>query len=258
MNKTLKEILSEINERSIRTKEELVKNETLYADFFIELDNFIIKNAFQTGTNKRLLFILNEIGFSTEDARYDVLEHCINKLDQILAVKESGQISYCHTIITNKLKDICRKELAIISKTVSLNEILDCHDDTSDSKNAKTLEDYIEDPSANIEDKYLTKEIILDLYSKFSNNADSLICYIATKILGYKNKELTNLLMATGSVGETLNVLNNNLYDIFGITEDELPPVKFKSSGLSVDLSQKKINSKNVSGKVNNIIYRMK
>jgi hypothetical protein len=145
------------------------------------------------------------------------------------------------------------------SNIVSLNEAIDSHSDKDDSKKAKTLEDFTMDATANTESNFIAKTQVLEILHKYSNNADSLLCAVATKVAGDKPAELAQVIIDAGSVEKALIYYIQDIQEMFGITYDELPTLPHvKSTGLSKLISKESTPSKVVSAKISNILNRTK
>lgn len=257
--KKLSDILSRINTLGIKTREQLLQHEDLYAEVFLAIDNFITGTAFRSHTNVKRLLELRDLGVDTEDVHYDTLERCIDKLDLVLANDNDLErmIPYLYTIVNNKLIDIYRNTIKEHNMVFSLDETLNRHDGNDDSKRAKTLKDYLSDQSTSTESRLLAKENVLALFEKYCGNADALLCMIATKVLNDTPKEIAKVLLSTGSVAKAIALYKNELSSIYKIAPDEFPIVApVKKTGLSKTLSNKDTKAKTVSSKISNIINR--
>lgn len=256
--KKLYHSLSTIYLLGIKTREQLSQYEDLYAKVFLAIDHFIIGTAFRSHTNVNRLLELRDLGVDTEDVHYDTLERCINKLDLVLANDDlERMIPYLYTIVNNNLIDTYRSTIKEHNMIVSLDETLDRHDD--DSKRTKTLEDYLSDKSTSTETRLIAKEEVLALFEKYCGNADALLCMIATKVLNDTPRDITKVLLSTGSVPKAIALYKDELSSIYRIAPDEFPIVApVKKTGLSKILSNKDKEAKTVSGKISNIIHRVK
>lgn len=255
--KKLFHLFSKLKALGIKTREQLLQYEDLYAEVFLAIDNFITGTAFRSHTNVKRLLELRDIGVDTEDVHYDTLERCIDKLDLVLANDLERMIPYLYTIVNNKLIDIYRKTIKEHNMVVSLDETLNRHDGNDDSKSAKTLKDYLSDQSTSTESRLLAKENVLALFEKYCGNADALLCMIATKVLNDTPREIAKVLLSTGSVAKAIALYKNELSSIYKIAPDEFPIVApVKKTGLSKTLSNKDTKAKTVSSKISNIINR--
>lgn len=257
--KKLYHFLSKASELGIKTREQLSQHEDLYAEVFLAIDNFITGTAFRSHTNINHLLELRDLGVDIEDVHYDVLERCIHKLNFTLANDLDHMIPYLYTIINRRIIDTYRSIIKEKNLFISLNEPLNCRSENDDSKYAKTLEDSLSDKSDSTEPILIAKETALTLFKKYCDNADALLCMIATKVLNDTPREISKVLLSTGSVSKAIALYKDELSNIYSIEPDEFPTVApVKKTGLSKILSNKDTEAKTVSSKISNIINRVK
>lgn len=255
--KNLKNILTKMVALNIKNQEMLRTNSKLNEEFFLSLDSFITGTVFRSKKNINQLSVLaRDFGIDTDDIRFDCLERCVTKLNLVLANDLELQIPYLYTICNNMIITCYRKAIKHRSTTVSLNETIDNHSDRDDSK--KSLEDFTVDIKANTESNFIAKTQVLEIISKYANNADSLLCAVATKVVADKPAELAQVIINAGSVEKALNYYIKDIQEMFMISYDELPTLPHvKSTGLS-KLISKETSSKVVSAKISNILNRTK
>lgn len=253
----LKITLTKIATLNIKDQEMLRANSNLYEELFFNLDSFITSTVFRSKKNIiQLSDLTREYGVDTDDIRFDCLERCVSKLNLVLANELELQIPYLYTICNNMIITCYRKAIKHRSTTVSLNETIDNHSDRDDSK--KSLEDFTVDIKANTESNFIAKTQVLEIISKYANNADSLLCAVATKVVADKPAELAQVIINAGSVEKALNYYIKDIQEMFMISYDELPTLPHvKSTGLS-KLISKETSSKVISAKISNILNRTK
>ena len=258
--KSLENTLAQMAALHIHNKEMLLPYRALHEELFLSLDTFIVETVFCSKKNMNQLYKLtHEYGIETDDIRFDCLERCILKLELILTNKLENQIPYIHTICNNIIVDCFRKAAKHALTTVSLNKELNIHDNKDDSKKSKSIEDYIMDLRACTESNYIAKTQILEILDKYSSNADSLLCAIATKIAGDKPAELAQVIIAAGSVEKALIFYLENIHKEFGIGYNEFPKLpRVKNTGLNKLISKDNASSQTVSAKISNILNRTK
>lgn len=256
----LKNTLSDIDSLGIHAKTTLLTNEKLYTDLFICVDDFITGIVFRSKTNMHRLSELRKLGVDIEDIHMECLERIITKLDLVLANELAYQIPYMYKVCNNIIINCYRKAIKEAESIVSLDEPLNSHEaNNNDSKKSKSLNDYLMDPKASPEIKYMLKTAILDIFQKYCNNADNLLCVLTTMVFEDKPLELATLLIQEGSVDKVLATYKMELCECFGIYENEYPPVApAKASGLSKILRKDTPNSREVSRKISNILNRTK
>ncbi len=251
--------LSRINELPIHNKERLSLFTQLYEEFFLNVDRFITKTVFRSHANINKLSELKDLGVDLEDIHMDCIERIITKLDNVLSNNLEHQIPYMYTICNNIIIDSYRKAIKEAGFIVSLDEALNSHEANDDSKKSKSLNDYLMDPKASPETKFMAKAAILEIFQKHCNNADNLLCVLSTKIFEDKPSELAALLIQEGSVDKALTAYKEELSERFGINESEYPAVApAKSTGLSKILGKDAPDSREVSSKISNILNRTK
>lgn len=256
--KQLQTTLSKINELGICNKETLSLNAQLYTDLFLNVDKFITGTVLRSHANINKLSELRNLGVDIEDIRMDCLERVISKLNNVLANDLEHQIPYMYTICNNIIVDSYRKAIRESGIIISLDEALNFHKTNEDSKKSKTLNDYLMDPKASPETKYIAKAAIIEIFQKYGNNADNLLCVLA-KVFKDKPRELAALLIHKGSVDKALVAYEEELTERFGISKSEFPYVSpAKVTGLSKLLSKDDPNSREVSSKISNILNRTK
>lgn len=255
----LKMTLIKIATLNIKNKETLRANSSLYEEFFLNLDSFITDTVFRSKKNIiRLSDLTYEYGVETADIHFDCLERCVSKLNLVLANELEFQIPYLYTICNNMIITCYRKAIKYRSTTVSLNETIDTHSDRDDYKKSKSFEDFAVDTKANTESNFIAKTQVIEIINKYANNADSLLCIIATKIVADKPAKLAQIIINSGSVEKALNYYINDIKVMFMISYDELPTLPhIKSTGLSKLISTGK-SSKEFSAKISNILNRTK
>lgn len=255
----LKITLTKIATLNIKDQEMLCANSNLYEEFFLNLDSFITGTVFRSKKNIiQLSDLTREYGVDTDDIRFDCLERCVSNLNLVLANDLEFQIPYLYTICNNMIITCYRKAVKHHSTTVSLNETIDNHSDRDDSKKSKSLEDFTVDTKANTESNFIAKTQVLEIINKYANNADSLLCAIATKVVADKPAELAQVIINAGSVEKALDYYIKDIQEMFMISYDELPTLPHvKSTGLS-KLISKETSSKVVSAKISNILNRTK
>ena len=151
-----------------------------------------------------------------------------------------------------------RKAVKHHSTTVSLNETIDNHSDKDDPKKSQSLADFTVDTEANTESNFIAKTQVLEIINKYANNADSLLCAIATKVVADKPAELAQVIINAGSVEKALIYYIKDIQEMFMISHDDLPTFPhIKSTGLS-KLISKETSAKVISAKISNIINRTK
>lgn len=257
--KNLKNTLTKIATLKIKELKMLRTNTNLYEEFFVHLDSFIVETVFRSKKNIiRLSDLTREYGVDTDDIRFDCLERCVSKLNLVLANELELQIPYLYTICNNTIITCYRKAVKHRSTTVSLNATIDNHSDKSDSKKSKFLEDFTVDTKANTESNFIAKTQVLEIINKYSNNADSLLCAVATKVVADKPADIAQVIINAGSVEKALNYYIKDIQEMFMIPHDELPTLPHvKSTGLSKLISKEK-SAKVVSAKINSILNRTK
>lgn len=257
--KNLKNTLTKIATLKIKELKMLRTNTNLYEEFFVHLDSFIVETVFRSKKNIiRLSDLTREYGVDTDDIRFDCLERCVSKLNLVLANELELQIPYLYTICNNTIITCYRKAVKHRSTTVSLNATIDNHSDKSDSKKSKFLEDFTVDTKANTESNFIAKTQVLEIINKYANNADSLLCAVATKVVADKPADIAQVIINAGSVEKALNYYIKDIQEMFMIPHDELPTLPHvKSTGLSKLISKEK-SAKVVSAKINNILNRTK
>ena len=255
----LKITLTKIATLSIKNQEQLRANSELYEEFFLNLDSFITSTVFRSKKNIiHLSDLTREYGVDTDDIRLDCLERCISKLNLVLANNLKFQIPYLYKICNNMIITCYRNAVKHHSTTVSLNETIDTPPDRSDSKKSKSLEDFTVDTKANTESNFIAKTQVLEIINKYANNADSLLCAVATKVVADKPAEIAQVIIDAGSVEKALNYYIKDIQEMFMISYDELPTLPHvKSTGLSKLISKEK-SAKVVSAKISNIRNRTK
>lgn len=257
--KRLKITLTKIATLNIKNQEMLRANNNLYEEFFLNLDSFITDTVFRSKKNIiQLSDLTRNYGVDTEDIRFDCLERCVSKLNLVLTNDLDHQIPYLYTICNNMIITCYRKAVKHRSTTISLNETIDNHSDRDDSKKSKSLEDFTVDTKINTESNFIAKTQVLEIINKYANNADSLLCAIATKVVADKPAELAHVIINVGSVEKTLDHYIKDIQEMFMISSDELPTIPHvKSTGLS-KLISKETSSKVISAKISNILNRTK
>lgn len=257
--KNLNNTLTKINTLNIKTQEILRANSELYEEFFLNLDSFITGIVFRSKKNIiQLSDLTRKYGVDTDDIRFDCLERCVSKLNLVLDNDLEFQIPYLYRVCNNSIIDCYRKAVKHHSTTVSLNETIDNHSDRNDSKKSKSLEDFTVDTKANTESNFIAKTQVLEIINKYANNADSLLCAIATNVVADKPAEIAQVIINAGSVEKALSYYIKDIQEMFRISHDELPTLPHaKSTGLS-KLISKETSSKVVSAKISNIINRTK
>lgn len=259
--KNLKNTLTKMAGLNIKDQEMLRTHSELHEEFFLNLDAFITDTCFRSKKNiNQLSELTRDYGIDVDDIRFDCLERCVSKLSLVLAKELDAQIPYMYTICNNIIVDTFRNAIKEATTTVSLNEELSKRDGKDDSKKAKSLEDYTTDNKTNIESNYIAKTQVLEILNKYSSNADSLLCAIATKISGDKPADLANVIISLGSVEKALILYLQNTQEEFGIGYDELPTIPHvKSTGLTKLISNEStVTSKVISAKISNILNRTK
>lgn len=258
--KNLENTLSKMAALNIKNQEMLCAHSELHEEFFLNLDSFITGTCFRSKKNiNQLNELTRKYGVETDDIRFDCLERCVSKLNLVLSNDLEHQIPYLYTICNNMIITCYRKIVRYWLNTVSLNETIENHSDKNDSKKAKSLEDFIIDPKSDPESKFIAKTLVLEILHKYSNNADSLLCSIGTKVVGAKPAELAQVIMDAGSVEKALTYYIQSIQEMFGIADDELPTLPHvKSTGLSKLISKETTSSKVISSKISNILNRTK
>lgn len=257
--KKLQNTLSKIKVSGITTKDALSLNAQLYYDLFIDVDQFITGTVFRSHTNIMRLSKLRELGVDIEDVHMNCLERVISKLDLVLANELEHQIPYMYTIGNYIIISAYRDAIKGAGSIVSLDEALNSNNTNHDSRRCKSLNDYIVDTKASPETKYIAKAAIIELYQKHCNNADNLLCVLASKVFEDKASEVAALLIREGSVDKALAVYEYELSEIYGVSKSDLPtPAPAKATGLSRLLSKDNLNSRTVANKVSNILNRIK
>lgn len=259
--KNLENTLTKMAALNIKDLEMLRAHRKLHEEFFLNLDSFITGTCFRSKKNiNRLSNLTRQYGVDTDDIRFDCLERCVSKLNLVLENDLENQIPYLYAICNNIIITCYRKVAKYWLNTVSLNETIENHSDKDNSKKIKSLEDFTMDVNANTELNFIAKIQILEIFHKYSNNADALLCAIGTKVAGDKPTDLAQVIIDVGSVERALVYYIQNIQEMFGITDDELPPLPhIKSTGLSKLISKKTTSSKKVvSAKISNILNRTK
>ena len=105
----------------------------------------------------------------------------------------------------------------------------------------------------------MAKAAIIEIYQKHCNNADNLLCVLATKVFEDKASEVAALLIREGSVDKALAVYEYELSEIYGVSKSDRPtPAPAKATGLSKLLSKDNLNSRTIANMVSNILNRTK
>ena len=257
--KNLENTLAKVYASGLHTKDSLLSNAKLYEDLFIDVDRFITGTVFRSHANINKLSELKNLGIDTEDIHMDCIKRIITKLDNVLSNNLEHQIPYMYTICNNIIIDSYRKAIREAGSIVSLDEALNSHEANDDSKKSKSLNDYLMDPKASPEEKFMAKVAILEIFQKYCNNADNLLCVLSTKVFEDKPSELATILIQKGSVDKALTAYKEELSERFGINESEYPTVaQAKSTGLTKILVKNDPNSREVSNKISNILNRAK
>lgn len=257
--KKLTNTLSKIHAEGIYERTSLVSNVNLYEELFLTIDRFIDSTVFRSHSNINKLTELKKLGVDIEDIHMDCLERIISKLDLVLANDLEHQIPYMYAICNNIIVDRYRKAIREARFIVSLDESLNSHEANDDNKKSKSLADCLMDPKASPETRFMAKAAVLEIFQKHFNNADNLLCVLSTKVFGDKPSELAALLIQEGTVDKALAAYEEELFQQFGITKTELPPVALaKATGLSKLLDKDEPNSREVSSKISNILNRTK
>ena len=258
--KDLKITLTKIATLNIKNQEMLRANSELCEEFFLDLDSFITGTVFRSKKNiNQLSKLTRDFGVDTDDIRYDCLERCVSKLNLVLANDLEFQIPYLYTICNNMIVTCYRKASKHWANTVSLNETIDNHSGKDDAKKTKSLEDFTIDAKANTESNFIAKTQVLEILQKYSYNADSLLCAVASKVAGDKPAELAQVIINAGSIEKALIYYIQDIQEMFRITYEELPTLPHvKSTGLSKLISKENTSSKVVSQKISNILNRTK
>lgn len=258
--KNLENTLTKMAGLNIKDQEMLRTHSELHEEFFLNLDAFITGTVFRSKKNIiQLSDLAREYGVDADDIRFDCLERCVSKLNLVLANDLENQIPYLYTICNNMIITCYRKVAKYWLSTVSLNETIENHSDKDDSKKTKSLEDFTMDAKANTESNFIAKTQVLEILHKYSNNADSLLCAVGTKVVGDKPADLAQVIIDAGSVERALIYYIQDIQEMFGITDDELPTLPHvKSTGLSKLISKEATSSKVVSAKISNILNRTK
>lgn len=258
--KNLKNILTKMAALNIKNLEMLRAHSELHEEFFLNLDAFITGIIFRSKKNIiQLSYLTHKYGVDPDDIRFDCLERCLSKLNLVLANDLEFQIPYLYTVCNHIIINCYRKVAKYWLNTISLNETIENHLAKDDSKKAKSLEDFTMDVRANTESNFIAKTQVLEILHKYSNNADSLLCAVATKAAGEKPAELAQVIIDTGSVEKALIYYIQDIQTMFGITDDELPTLPHvKSTGLSKLISKGSTSSKVISSKISSILNRTK
>lgn len=257
--KKLENTLSKVNSLNIKTREALSLNTELYKEFFINLDQFITGTVFRSHSNINKLMEQKKLGIDIEDIRMDCIERIVSNLNYFLTKELSAQIPFMYQTCNHIIIDSYRKAIKKNSFILSLDEVLNSHKANDDNKMSKTHNDYLMDTKASPETSFMAKAAIIEIFQKYCNNADNLLCVLATKVFDDKPSELASLLIREASVDNALAVYKSEIAEIYGISKSELPAVSSaKATGLSKLLKKIEPNSHEVSGKISNIINRTK
>lgn len=259
--RNLKNTLTKMSTLNIRNNKSLLYNSKLHEEFFINLDNFITGTVFRSKKNiNRLSELTRNYGLDIDDIRFDCLDRCITKLSLILVNNLEAQIPYIYTICNSVIINNFRDSVKYAATTVSLNEELKRHDGKDEYKKSNSTEYYTIDIRANTESNFIAKTQVLEIINKYSDNADALLCAVATIIAGDKPSNLAEVLISKGSVEKALAFYLQGVQEEFGINYYELPAfLPVKSIGLSRLISNgASISSKTVSAKISNILHRIK
>ena len=257
--KKLSNTLSKIHAEGISDRISLISNANLYEEFFLGVYDFIDSTVFRSHANINKLTELRKLGVDAEDIRMDCLERIITKIDLILSNNVERQIPYMYAICNNIIVDSYRRAIKESGIIISLDEALNSHKANDDNKKSKCLNDYLMDSKASPETKYMAKDAIIEVFQKYGNNADNLLCILATRIFEDKPSELAALLIREGSVDAVLALYKRELADDFGISMSEFPSVlPAKTTGLSKLLKRNDLNSHTLSSKISNILNRTK
>lgn len=258
--KNLKNTLTKMATLNIKNQQMLSSYNELHKEFFLNLDSFITGTVFRSKKNViQCSNLTREYGVDIDDIRFDCLERCVSKLSLVLANELDLQIPYLYTICNNLIISYYRKVVKHRSTTISLNATIDNHSYRADSKKSMVLEDFTIDTKANTESNFIAKTQVLEIINKYANNADSLLCSVATKIVADKPADLAQVIIDTGSIEKALIYYIQNIQEMFGITDDELPTLPHvKSTGLSKLISKENTSSKAISAKISNILNRNK
>lgn len=259
--KRLKNTLEKMAALNIKNNKILLTHSERHEELFLNLDAFITGTVFRSKKNiNQLSELAREYGIDVDDIRFDCLERCISKLQLVLANDIEAQIPYMYTVCNRIIVDYFRNAVKYASTTVSLNEELNNHNGKDDSQKTKSLEDFTMDTKANTESNYVAKTQVFEILNKYSSNADSLLCAIATKIAGDKPAELAEVIISEGSVEKALALYLQGVQEEFDIGYEELPTLPHvKNTGLSKLISNNtSVSSKTVSAKISNILHRSK
>lgn len=258
MNK-LQNTLTKMNSLNIKSNKLLLSHTILHEEFFLNLDHFITNTIFRS---KKNLMHLSELtckyGVNIDDIRFDCLERCVSKLDLILTIDLECQIPYIYKICNNIIVDYFRKTVQYVLTTVSLNQVLLHNNDSDSLRHVKTIEDYIIDSKINIELTFIAKAKAIELLDKHSNNMDSLLCHVASKIAGDKPSKLAQVLISEGNIERTLFLYLQYTKKKWNIKDSEIPKLPHvKKTGLNKLLSEG-ASVKVLSAKISNILHRTK
>ena len=257
--KNLSNTLSKIHAEGINDKLSLISNANLYEEFFLGVYDFIDSTVFRSRTNINKLTELRKLGVDTEDLRMDCLERIITKVGIVLSNDLECQIPYIYTICNNIIIDSYRKAIKESGIIISLDEALNSPKAIYGSKKSTSLNDYLMVSEASPETKYIAKDAIIEIFQKYRNNADNLLCILATKLCDDKPNELAAQLISEGSVDAALASYKHELADRFGISISEFPSVlPAKITGLSRLLRQNNLTPYDLSSKISNILSRTK
>lgn len=172
----LVDVLSRLDERTIRTMDDLMapENTDLYEELWLAMKNFVncvvlksktrkLKNGQSGKGNAERVRELQEMGVELEDIRRDVLLKVMEQIDKALCRTEADRVSYCTTVANNEVTNIYRRYFPA-GKMWSLQYPLSKRNKDGKEKEF-TLEDCLAD-RMNAEDWAVSNETIREFAEK--------------------------------------------------------------------------------------------
>lgn len=172
-----KKILYTIHEKTITTREALMADQFLYAEFWFALKVFCHFALFSKTSGKNdngeilpgnagKINMLEIRGVITRDElETDCAIKIIEKLDLVLKQPIERQYNYCYTTCNNMVNDYCGMLPPFGVKVVSLNSTIEST--SVAAEDASTYEDIIADDTHNPERIYVEDETVNNLLREF-------------------------------------------------------------------------------------------
>ena len=239
-------ILREMNEKGIATRDQLMKDEPLYCDFWLALRDFVCQIVLLSKTsrtkegitdgNAQKIDELERYGITTrEDVESACILKLVVKLDMILAQPLEKQYNYCYQTCNNLVIDTYRKafrsgtikeknedgeedeketvsQSSRCTRTVSYNRRVS--NAARDDDRAHTYEDTIGDNRFEPERRHIAyetfeeiRDCMLQDIEILSSRPKELMARFATKYYGMKPEDLIDRIQKEGWESVSLGIL---------------------------------------------------